>query len=82
MPTEEPIFANGISPCFYFNQCRRRAELEKDGKAVCRPCAGSLHGREYPLRTGREALVYQNIWEAARDLDMLEPAGAKSRMLQ
>lgn len=39
-----------MMPCFFHRSCGGVAEVEKQGKALCRNCAGSLKGLEYPLR--------------------------------
>jgi hypothetical protein len=37
--------------------CKEEAVCEKAGRTVCRRCADHLRGREFPLRTGRDASV-------------------------
>ncbi len=36
--------------CFFHHLCAGVAELEKQGKTVCRACASAMKGVEYPLR--------------------------------
>ncbi len=65
----------GTGPCFYWDSCRRAAEIEKNGKSVCRPCAARLKGVPYPLR-GPSSLVSYERWPRddglAEQLDMQE----------
>jgi hypothetical protein len=49
-------------PCFHWKFCHHLSELEKDGKSVCRAHAALLHGREYPLRTAKEARRGSTGW--------------------
>ena len=51
-------------PCFYFGDCKSRAELEKVGKAVCSRCAVRLQGQSYPLRKPGES-TYSNAAQGA-----------------
>ena len=59
-------------PCFYWSQCAQRAALEKSGRAVCRRCAATLRGSEYPLRNPSAEPLYVTGRVAAEALDMLE----------
>jgi len=59
-------------PCFNFAICKSRAEIEKCGRAVCRCCAASLAGREYPLRAPSKRGIYRSVIEAVEALDMYE----------
>lgn len=54
----------GRRPCFFWRDCGRLAELEKQGKAVCRPCARGLVGVEYPLRRPSPEPLYDVLAEA------------------
>jgi hypothetical protein len=65
------------TPCFYFSSCRRNADLEKNGKSLCRSCAGRLKGREYPLRPPARQPLYEDAREAAEALDMISPRRRK-----
>ena len=56
-------------PCFYFGECKRRAEVEKQGKAVCTSCAGKLRGITYPLRAPQEHPPYASAAELAYAMD-------------
>lgn len=60
-------------PCFYWKSCRRRAELEKGGKSVCRLCAQRMRGFSYPLRLPSREPLYLNAHAAAEAMDMIEP---------
>ncbi len=59
-------------PCFFWNLCSARAEVEKAGRSVCRRCAGLLRGIEYPLRRPSLAPLYLTGRAAAEALDMLD----------
>lgn len=75
--SNEPLHAARVGgssapPCFYWAHCARRAEIEKLGRSVCRRCAATLRGSEYPLRDpGREPLYIAGS-VAAEALDMVE----------
>ena len=59
-------------PCFFHRECGGAAEIEKQGKAVCRVCGHELNGVEYPLRgPGREPL-YSKPEELVLQLEMKE----------
>jgi hypothetical protein len=72
-PLLEPERHLGAPPCFYFEVCGRPSSLEKQGKAVCSPCAARLAGREYPLRPPTRRPLYDSSRAAAKALGMLEP---------
>lgn len=55
---------DGRRPCFFWRDCGRLAEVEKQGKAVCRGCARTLAGTEYPLRPPAAAPLYDPEEEA------------------
>jgi hypothetical protein len=59
-------------PCFFWNLCAGRAEIEKAGRSVCRGCASQLRGVEYPLRGVAAQPLYLTGRAAAEALDMLE----------
>lgn len=67
------ISSNGAVPCFHFGCCRRYAELEKQGKSLCRACAPLHRGREYPLRSPTSESLYASGRQLARELEMIEP---------
>jgi hypothetical protein len=70
------------SPCFYYNLCRRTAEVEKCGRAVCRICAAAnLRGREFPLREPTRLPLYATDNEAAESVDMDESVSTSHRLL-
>jgi len=70
----------GPPSCFYHRLCGRAAEIEKCGRAVCRPCAAAnLRGREYPLRDASQKPPYAFPREAAEALDMDETPGGIHR---
>jgi len=58
------------APC----ACGREAVVEKCGRTVCRLCADELHGREYPLRSGRQRCSFGSNLEKSQ-LDMMEFRG-------
>lgn len=59
-------------PCFFHRQCRRPAEIEKQGKAVCRVCANEINGDEYPLRAPCREPLFWDANELALQLGMRE----------
>jgi hypothetical protein len=59
-------------PCFFWARCGQRATLEKSGRSVCRRCAATLRGTEYPLRGPCTEPLYFTGRVAAEALDMLE----------
>ncbi len=65
-------------PCFYYEDCERRAEVEKAGRAVCRWHAEQLPGQEFPLRPPERAPMYARGTELALELGMQEPGGLNS----
>jgi hypothetical protein len=70
----------GPPSCFYHRLCGRAAEIEKCGRAVCRPCAAAnLRGREYPLRDPAQKPPYAFPGEAAQALDMDDTPGTRRR---
>ncbi len=69
---------DGRRPCFFFRDCGRLAEVEKQGKAVCRGCARTLVGTEYPLRPPVAAPLYDPEEEAELAVQTgLVPAGRR-----
>lgn len=59
-------------PCFFHRDCGETAEIEKQGKAVCRPCARGLNGTEYPLRQPSRDPLYLRPEELVLQLEMKE----------
>ena len=59
-------------PCFYFASCGRKAELEKQGKSLCRKCADRLQGLPYPLRQSTRAPLCANARAMREALEMVE----------
>lgn len=57
-------------PCFFHGECGGVAEIEKQGKAVCRPCAMGIKGIEYPLRAPSREPLYPVPEDLARQLGM------------
>lgn len=57
-------------PCFYWKWCSQRAVVNKVGRSVCRGCASTLRGREFPLRDPsedrREMLRHQALLASAK----------------
>lgn len=58
---------SAAAPC----GCGREAVVEKCGRTVCRPCADALHGREFPLRSGRQRCSFGSNLEKLQ-LDMMD----------
>jgi hypothetical protein len=67
----EAVPSPSALPCFYFGICRRYAEIEKNGKSLCRRCAGRLKGSEFPLRAPSPEPLYSKDRDAAVAMDML-----------
>jgi hypothetical protein len=67
----EPSSLGLAPPCFYFRSCRGYAEIEKNGKSLCRCCAGRLKGSEFPLRAPSREPLYSKDRDAAVAMDML-----------
>jgi hypothetical protein len=63
---------HAVPPCFYWTGCGQRAAIEKAGRSVCRRCAATLRGTEYPLRNPSAESLYASDRLAAEALDMLE----------
>ncbi|MDE3136893.1 MAG: hypothetical protein KGL59_09990 [Acidobacteriota bacterium] len=65
---------NGFSapPCFFHRDCGGVAEVEKQGKAICRACASGLSGVEYPLRKPSREPLYSKPEELVLQLEMKE----------
>jgi hypothetical protein len=59
-------------PCFFHRDCGGTAEIEKQGKAVCRSCARGLNGVEYPLREPSCEPLYSKPEELVLQLEMKE----------
>jgi hypothetical protein len=59
-------------PCFFHRDCGGTAAIEKQGKAVCRACAGGLNGLEYPLRAPSREPLYRKAEELVLQLEMKE----------
>lgn len=57
-------------PCFFHRDCNGTAEMEKQGKAVCRKCAATMNGIEYPLRAPSREPLYRAPEELAKQLGM------------
>jgi len=64
-----PAFAQ---PCFFHRDCGSTAEVEKQGKAVCRACARGLNGAEYSLRAPNREPLYRKPEELVLQLEMKE----------
>lgn len=60
----------GPPACFYFRTCGRVAELEKQGRTVCRPCAAKLSGLEYELRPASYPPLYPSDTQLRAQLEM------------
>ena len=62
-----------LCPCFYFSSCRHNATVEKEGKSLCRSCAGQFHSREYPLRPPTREPLYKHDQELSDSLGIPAP---------
>jgi hypothetical protein len=62
----------GAPPCFNHACCHDRAVVEKRGRSLCRNCANSMNGHEYPLREPTSAALYASGFDCAQATDMLE----------
>lgn len=62
-----------MTPCFHYSTCRSVAELEKNGKSLCRRCATRVSGREYPLRTPAREPLYWTNRDVAEALGLAAP---------
>lgn len=62
----------GAPPCFFHRDCGGTAEMEKQGKALCRNCAATINGVEYPLRAPSREPLYRVPEELAKQLGMWE----------
>ena len=69
-----------MTPCFHHSACRRTAEVEKNGKSLCRSCAAQVCGREYPLRTPAREPLYSDDREAAEALGLAAPRHPAARV--
>jgi hypothetical protein len=67
-----PVNNETAPPCYFWPFCAQRAALEKAGRSVCRRCAATLRGIEYPLRNPCIEPLYSSGRTAAEALDMLE----------
>lgn len=65
-------------PCFFHRDCGGTAEIEKQGKAVCRRCSGGLVGTEYPLREPNREPLYRKTEELVLQLEMKEQRRKRS----
>ena len=63
---------DGSPPCFFWKLCSGRAVLEKAGRSVCRRCAATLRGQEYPLRPPTRRPLYLRGRDAAEAMQMIE----------
>jgi hypothetical protein len=57
-------------PCFFHRDCGGMAEIEKQGKAVCRVCAKAMKGIEYPLRQPSREPLYPVPADLVKQLGM------------
>lgn len=64
------IQGNEARPCFFHRDCGGTAEIEKQGKAVCRICASAMNGIEYPLRAPSRDPLYPMPEELVKQLGM------------
>jgi hypothetical protein len=59
-------------PCFFHRDCGGTAEVEKQGKSVCKGCAARINGSEYPLRKPCREPLYPNVRDLILQLGMKE----------
>jgi hypothetical protein len=65
----------GAPPCYYYEECASRAELECGGRAVCRECAERLGRPALPLRPQNAPMYVRNGHQLALELRMVEVGG-------
>lgn len=70
----------GSPPCFNHARCQNRAVTEKSGRSLCRNCADSVKGQEYPLRQPSSAAIYASGFDCAQATDMLETKFASAEL--
>jgi hypothetical protein len=74
MPTHDfPRAAHAAPPCFFHRHCGQIAEVEKQGKSLCRPCAAAIAADEFPLRPPAREPLYWSAEELVRQLGMETP---------
>ena len=66
-------------PCFFSRECGNRAEVEREGKSVCRACVGRLCGANFPLRAPSRKRLYANRRLIETALDMSKPRRPRRR---
>ena len=64
--TSKSLVNSAAPPCFYAKACRGLAEVSKCGKGVCRKCAATMPGAEYPYH----APIVGDVGKINRWLDM------------
>ncbi len=71
----EPEALRGRPPCYYYEECASRAEVECGGRAVCRACAARMGRTVLPLRDQDAPMSVRNGHQLAMELLMVEPGG-------
>lgn len=71
----EPEVLSGRPPCYYYEECASRAEVECGGRAVCRACATRMGRPVLPLRVQNAPMDVQSGRQMAIELRMVEPGG-------
>jgi hypothetical protein len=71
----EPEPLRGRPPCYYYEECASRAEVECGGRAVCRACAARMGRPVLPLRDQEAPTSVRNGHQLAMELRMVEPGG-------
>jgi hypothetical protein len=66
--------------CFRLSKgCASVAAVEKQGKTLCRVCAATLKGQEFPLRPPTRTPLYSSASELCRDLGIRRTGRPESR---
>lgn len=69
-PTRILMETSETRPCFFHRDCGSMAEIEKQGKAVCRVCASVMKGIEYQLRRPSREPLYPVPDDLVKQLGM------------
>lgn len=65
--------ARSAPPCFFYRRCGHIAEIEKQGKSLCRACAAQIAADEFPLRPPTRDPLYWSAADLVRQLGMEPP---------
>ncbi|HVB35387.1 MAG TPA: hypothetical protein VNJ52_13585 [Patescibacteria group bacterium] len=59
--------------CFFHRHCGNAADVEKQGKMLCRRCATAIPAEEFPLRAPTREPLYRSADDLVRQLGMELP---------